>query len=265
MKMLFSKKFFMSLIFLILVCLFLIVACSPAKNNIDQEINSQPTRILISPRITQTISPTPSITPTIIPTLSSPPTASLTPTFSEPIECQKPPDEYEMISINGMLINQRTYSMLQHAQMIYEGELELTGYHLTQGSYTNLVDASFGTHNGGGAVDISVIQYGTYNVLYEDIEPLIYALRVSGLAAWLRDFDQLYPGSPIHIHAIAIGDRDLSVPASEQLVGDFGYFRGFNGLPQANGVLPEEDEHGGPVICQWMLAMGYSDLRTPYP
>ena len=125
-----------------------------------------------------------------------------------------------------MFINQRTFDMLKHAQTLYGGELELTGYHLTQGSYSNEVSASFGTHSGGGAVDLSVIQYGTYKVLYQDIESLIVALRTAGFAAWLRNFDQLYAGSPIHIHAIAIGDRDLSIAAQDQLTGEFGYFRG---------------------------------------
>ena len=166
-----------------------------------------------------------------------------------------------MIEINGMLINKRTFLMLEHAQSIYGGEIELTGYHLTQGSYTNLVSASFGTHSGGGAVDLSVIQYGTYQVLYADIDKLIQALRVAGFAAWLRDFDQLYPGSPIHIHAIAIGDRDLSGPAQEQLTGEFGYFLGYNGIPQDMRATPIPDEHGGPIICQWMLDLGFIDLR----
>lgn len=151
--------------------------------------------------------------------------------------------------------------MLEQAQSIYGGEIDLTGYHLTQGSYSNQVAASFGTHSGGGAVDISVIQYGTYQVLYDEIDNLVQALRIAGFAAWLRDFDQLYPGSPIHIHAIAIGDRDLSGPAQEQLSGKFGYFRGFNGIPQENSGIPVADEHGGPVLCQWMLDLGYADLR----
>lgn len=110
-----------------------------------------------------------------------------------------------------------------------------------------------------------MIQYGTYDVLYDDIEPLIQALRTAGFAAWLRDFDQLYPGSPIHIHAIAIGDRDLSPSAQEQLTGEFGYFYGFNGIPQTEGFAPVLDEHGGPIICQWMIEMGYKDWRTPTP
>jgi hypothetical protein len=204
---------------------------------------------------------TSTLIPSFTPTISSTPT----PEFIEPDDCLRPPDNYDLVEINGMYINQRTFSMLEHAQSIYGGEIELTGYHLTQGSYTNLVSASFGTHNGGGAVDLSVIQYGTYQVLYADIEPLIQALRIAGFAAWLRDFDQLYPGSPIHIHAIAIGDRDLSGPAQDQLTGEFGYFRGYNGIPQENGFVPIRDEHGEPILCQWMFEMGYSDLRNLSP
>jgi hypothetical protein len=209
------------------------------------------------------------LTSTVIPTITPTPTPSFTPTTQPsstpigPSGCQRPPDDYGLVEINGYTINQRTYQMLLHAQEMYGGELQLTGYHLTQGSYTNLVSASFGTHNGGGAVDLSVIQYGTYKVLYDDIEPLILALRTAGFAAWLRDFDELYPGSPIHIHAIAIGDRDLSPAAESQLTGEEGYFHGFNGLPQKDGRNPIPDDFGGPIICQWMIDLGYIDLRQP--
>jgi len=241
-----------------------LVACSPSNlmKTSSIIITPQPTQQTASPKITisiptNTVSPFPSATKTI--------TFTSTPDFIEPEGCLQPIEDYKLVSINGMTINQRTYSMLEHAQSIYQGEIDLTGYHLNQGSYSNLVSASFGTHAGGGAVDLSVIQYGTYQVLYDDIELLIAALRVSGFEAWLRDFDQLYPGSPIHIHAIAIGDRELSGPAVEQLTGKFGYFRGFDGIPQSDGYLPIEDEHGGPVICQWMLDMGYEDLSNLHP
>ena len=69
---------------------------------------------------------------------------------------------------------------------------------------------SFGTHLGGGAVDLSVIQHPEWVVLWDEVDPLIRALRVSGFAAWLRDYGEIYPDSPIHIHAIAIGDAELS-------------------------------------------------------
>ncbi len=83
----------------------------------------------------------------------------------------------------------------------------------------------------------------------------------------MRDTDELYPGSVIHIHAIAVGDQELSEAARAQIDGRFGYLRGYNGLPQINGV-PLPDRYGEPVICNWMIAQGFGDMRglpNPYP
>jgi hypothetical protein len=49
---------------------------------------------------------------------------------------------------------------------------------LTQGSYTNAVENSFGAHASGGVVDLSIVSPGTYRILYDDIDPLIRALRL---------------------------------------------------------------------------------------
>lgn len=84
--------------------------------------------------------------------------------------------------------NSRTVAMLENVQSLFAGEIDITGKSITQGSYHDNGAASFGTHLGGGAVDLSVMRPGTYEVLYDQIEPLIFALRVSGFAAWLRDF-----------------------------------------------------------------------------
>lgn len=151
--------------------------------------------------------------------------------------------------------------MLTHAQELYGGELELTGSAITQGSYSNAVSASFGTHAGGGAIDLSVMREGTYTVLWGDIEPLLRALRVAGFAAWLREYGELYTDSAIHIHAIAIGDQELSPAAEEQLTGEAGYFREYSGLPVARYGAPTVDRYGGPVLCQWMIDLGYRDLQ----
>jgi hypothetical protein len=166
-----------------------------------------------------------------------------------------------IIEINGEKLNQRTYAMLKHTAELYGGKIDVANKAITQGSYTSSVSLSFGTHSGGGAVDLSVIDTSTghWVVLEDEIEPLIYALRVAGFAAWLRSYGELAPSSPIHIHAIAIGDPQLSKSASDQLTGKFGYFWGYNGLPKENGI-PVEDGHGGPIVCKWMWEMGYSDL-----
>jgi hypothetical protein len=151
--------------------------------------------------------------------------------------------------------------MLTHARELYGGELEINGHAITQGSYHDNGAASFGTHLGGGAVDLSVMRWGTYTVLWDDVNPLLHALRVAGFAAWLREYGELYSNSPIHIHAIAIGDKELSSAAEEQLTGQAGYFRGDSGLPVALYGDPAPDRYGGPILCQWMIDLGYRDLR----
>ncbi len=209
----------------------------------------------ITPTVTPTQTPTP-VTPTVTPTI--------TPT-SEPLGCKEPSNNYDRITINDHVLNMRTFEMLEYAASLYDGEIDITGSAITQGSYTSAVEASFGTHAGGGAVDLSVLAPGTWTILEEDIEPLIRALRLAGFAAWYRDFDDLYPGSPVHIHAIAIGDLELSLAAREQLAGTHGYFWGFDGLP-VNGGTPNRDLHGGPIVCNWMVDRGYPNkTATPPP
>jgi hypothetical protein len=217
---------------------------------------NQPTEITVS--FTSTPSSTATETPLpATPTLTPIPTQTSTP---EPIGCQKPPEDYTRLEVNGWTINQRTLAMLTHARELYGGELEIDGYGITQGSYHN-GEYSFGTHLGGGAVDLSVLRRETYTVLWDDIEPLIHALRAAGFAAWLREYGELYPDSPIHIHAIAIGDQELSEAAMAQLTGEAGYFRGSTGLPVAMYGTPAPDKYGGPILCQWMIDLGYQDLR----
>ncbi len=220
---------------------------------------------------------TPSATKSGLPAVEEPRTIAVQPsatttatpfptsTHPSPSGCQAPSGDLSRLEINGHQLNRRTHEMLTYAQSLYGGEIDLTGDAITQGSYTTAVDASFGTHAGGGAVDLSVMAPGTFNILHADIPKIIRALRLAGFAAWYRDFDVLYDGSPPHIHAIAIGDRDLSMPAREQLAGPHGYFWGYDGLPVEDG-LPARDPHGGPVMCPWMLDLGYPNkTATPSP
>ncbi|MEO1290136.1 MAG: SH3 domain-containing protein, partial [Chloroflexota bacterium] len=81
--------------------------------------------------------------------------------FVEPEGCAIPPDNYEQIQLGFATLNQRTLFMLDNAQRIYNDEGGTWANFrllLTQGSYNaGGVVASFGTHDGGGAVDIAVI------------------------------------------------------------------------------------------------------------
>jgi hypothetical protein len=193
-----------------------------------------------APTITATPTATPSETPTPAPT---------------PYGCLRPPDDYTRVVIDGMTFNQRTLWMLDRAQMLYGGPHDFRRA-LTQGSYNpGEVSASFGTHDGGGALDLSVRDLTNWNnVLYDEFDAIILALRQAGFAAWVREVGVLYENSPIHIHAIAIGDAELSEAAQGQLTGPAGYFYGYNGLP-VDPPLP--DEYGGPYVCPWMVEMGY--------
>lgn len=183
--------------------------------------------------------------------------------FIEPEGCLRPPDDYSRVQIGWATLNRRTLAMLDQAQRLYreQGGLIDLRQAITQGSYNpGGVTASFGTHDGGGAVDLSVRDYRDWSILHNEIEPLIEALRIAGFAAWLRDTGELYANSPIHIHAIAVGDADLSPAARRQIDGREGYLRGFNGLPTDNDTPPIPDRYGGPVICGWMVADGWDDL-----
>jgi hypothetical protein len=235
--------------FLLLLMSSLLAGCSGST--------SLPATFTTAPLPTQTIVP-----PTLTATLAPSPTWTALPTATpEPLGCQRPSEDYTRVEVNGSILNQRTLGMLMHAQELYGGEIQLTGYAITQGSYNIGVSASFGTHDGGGAVDLSVLQQGTYTVLWDDIDPLLHALRAAGFAAWLREYGELYADSPIHIHAIAIGDAELSAAAQEQLTGPAGYFRGYSGLPFPDGGAPTPDRYGGPILCQWMIELGYYDMR----
>lgn len=181
----------------------------------------------------------------------------------DPPGCQRPPDDYSRLWIGRIQLNLRTLAMLDHAQTLLAaagGRVRLRDA-LMQGSYNaGGVAASFGTHDGGGAVDLSVRDRVDRRVLADEIPLLLAALRTAGFAAWLRDTGELYPGSPIHIHAIAVGDRDLSPAARAQIDGPQGYLRGYNGLPPDYGG-PALDPLP-PVVCGWMASLGVPDQRA---
>ncbi len=215
-----------------------------------------PTRTLAA---TATALPSPSETPPATPSPTTPspsdtPTATPTQTHAGP-GCLRPPDDYGRVEINGETLNVRTYWMLGQAATLYDGPGDLL--RVTQGSYTTGEATSFGTHAGGGALDISIRNPDAPDeVLWDETDAMVLALRQAGFAAWYRAPGDVGPGSPAHIHAIAIGDQELSAAAIEQLSGPGGYFQGFDGLPAAYGG-PHPDPHGGPIICPWMVELGY--------
>ncbi len=131
-------------------------------------------------------------------------------------------------TFGGETVNARTKAMLVEAQSLSGMTIRLD-----QGSYSTSDPTSAGTHDGGGAVDITVDGWTS-----QQRTKVVTKLRNVGFAAWLRTPSE---GSwPFHIHAVAISDPDLSRPAQAQ-VGD--YYLGRNGLkndgPDTGPAVPK--------------------------
>lgn len=196
------------------------------------------------PAATATKSNTPTLAFAATPAATDTPAATPLPDGA----CLQPPDDYIQVIVNGETISARTLWMLERAKELYSGPANLL--RVTQGSYRTDVGQSFGTHAGGGAVDISIRDPQTNTLLLSETGAMVRALRLAGFAAWYRPPGALGTGSPPHIHAIAVGDAELSPAATAQLTGAEGYFNGMDGLPPPNG--PNPDPYGGPIVCPWM-------------
>lgn len=122
-------------------------------------------------------------------------------------------------TVNGKTVNQRTANMIKAA----EKESGVT-MPLTQGSYHKGVAASGGTHDGGGAIDVSV-----KNMSAKQRSKAVAGLRKVGFAAWDRTGVANF--TP-HIHAIAISDTDLASAAwhPDRNKQVYDYFNGKDGL-----------------------------------
>lgn len=147
---------------------------------------------------------------------------------------QPPPSDYHRVVFRGGLMNVRTKVMLQRAELYWKGAGTFT---VTQGSYHKGVAASAGTHDGGGALDLSV-----RGKSQAQINQMVKSLRQAGFAAWQRTpADGFAP----HIHAVAIGDREAAPLAKSQMQS---YFAGRNGL-RNNG--PDRNANLGRPYPTW--------------
>jgi hypothetical protein len=115
----------------------------------------------------------------------------------------------------GVLLDERTADMLDEAQ-------RLSGVSITctQGCYSGGVEQSAGTHDGGGAVDLSAS-----GLNQGEKDAVLLAGRQVGFALWHRTPSQ--GNWPYHFHGIAGGCPDLSSGARDQW-NDF--LAGRNGL-----------------------------------
>lgn len=121
-------------------------------------------------------------------------------------------DEYDRVVWRGRVFNRRTVVMLEAVEKLLGDELTIF-----QGSYNSSVGASAGTHDGGGAVDLWCSS--------TPVARVVRVMRVVGFAAWFRP--ELWSGGKRvwgnHVHAIAIGDREMSLGARAQVVDYFAH------------------------------------------
>jgi hypothetical protein len=125
----------------------------------------------------------------------------------------EPDHNYARQTFGDHTVNTRTLKMLQAVQKTLQGRLKVR---LLRGSYCEGPERGAHPHRGGGVVDVSVRDMGS-----ADVARLVLALREAGFAAWFRNRE----GRP-HVHAVAIGDREMSAAASWQVRS---YFRGRDG------------------------------------
>jgi hypothetical protein len=173
-------------------------------------------------------------------------TSAFVPLFYNPAGCKEPSNALGMVTQDKWTLSMRTISMLEYAVELFGGEFDPIEFRIVRNT-TILGRLVFELHQKGGAINISLLQPGMHLIPYNEIDHLVIALRVAGFAAWFRDAQKL---EDIYIQAIPIGARELSDVEVEQVMGDYGYFKGFNGLGGAELLL---DPHGGPIICQWMI------------
>jgi hypothetical protein len=151
-----------------------------------------------------------------------------------------PADDYSRVTYKNETINVRTKQMLKVAEGFYGSD----NYYLGQGSYNpGGVAASGTTHDGGGALDI-----GGSSLSPKEEQRMVESLRKAGFAAWLRTPNQGRWST--HIHAIAIGDKEMSAGAASQVKD---YFNGKDGL---SGSSPDTHPDIGRPIPEWALEFG---------
>lgn len=139
------------------------------------------------------------------------------------------PDPYARTTVrNGKTLDNLTH----YALLTVERRLKFKPGSLTvvQGSYnTGGVGASKGTHDGGGAVDLTP----------QDWQAKVHAMRAVGFAAWHRP---AIPGLwEEHVHAVLIGNAHLSPAAEAQVVS---YMKHRNGLADD---APDPTWHPDPI------------------
>jgi hypothetical protein len=127
---------------------------------------------------------------------------------------------------DGHTVNVRTRAMMRAASRRLGRKCHIG---ITQGSYNaGGVQASAGTHDGGGAVDVNLGER-----CGKKISTVVRSMRIVGFAAWYRPTIRGLWNA--HIHGIAISDPDLSSGAADQVWDYYTHHDGLAGSGADNG------------------------------
>lgn len=150
-------------------------------------------------------------------------------------------------TVDGKTLNQRTADMLALWQFNC-----LEDFYVVQGSYNKGgVSASAGTHDGGGALDISV--YGM------DLKTKKWVVKQGRLAGFMAYYRPPLPGVwNEHIHAGALGDPEASSGLQKQFVE---YRAGQDALADHK---PDPDPRINPIVVYPNVPLKKLSLLTAY-
>lgn len=114
-------------------------------------------------------------------------------------------DAYVRTTYQGHTVNRRTAAILE----VFNSRTgESSDALMSQGSYSSSVPQSAGTHDGGGAFDLSAFNW----------RKRVRVLRALGVAAWHRPLNWDGRGGSEHIHCECAGDKEMSAGGRAQLV-----------------------------------------------
>ncbi len=160
------------------------------------------------------------------------------------------------------VVNARTRAMFVEARRLLSarGQAKAATMIITQGGYcgAGCASTSYGTHDGGGIIDVRITDY--YPANQAVIDQRLTALRDVGFAAWQRSN---------HIHAVALGDYQMAwtvhgdtTPPPDVL--DQGYPRGYcqvyewvfrkDGLGNCDDIVASSAPHRTVVTWEDYLA-----------
>lgn len=112
---------------------------------------------------------------------------------------------HEVVERQGKLLDKRAADFFDSVNKAMPG-----GVTIVQGSFNKSVDASAGTHDGPGAMDLKPADQKYKNVAgYELLETIC---RKRGGASWFREWTNNF-----HVHVIVIGTKGLPMVAQKQV------------------------------------------------